>query len=90
MPAKISAKEILQKLSGISPAPMGDLKIVIEEQYTPRDFLAQRYKVALLVVRGNRKHCIAYEGDLVNPVSTAQNWMLACGLTYEDVIIKID
>ncbi|WPH61119.1 hypothetical protein H1_0054 [Aeromonas phage vB_AhydM-H1] len=89
MPAKIHAEEIRRWLSDISPAPMGELKVVIEEEYTPRDFLAQRYRVSLVAVnKGKRQHIVS-ENGLLNPVITIEKWMLACGLTTDDLIFKI-
>lgn len=86
---KITASEIRQELSGISPAQIGTLKIIVEEQYTPSDFLAQRYRVSLVAVRKNKRHYIATEGDLINPADKICNWMLSCGLTTDDLIFKI-
>ena len=90
MPDKIHAEKIRSQLSGISPAPMGELKVVIEEEYTPRDFLAQRYRVSLVAVNKGKRQLIASGNGLLNPVSTIQNWMLVCGLTTNDLIFKID
>ena len=89
MPSKISAVEMRHQLSDINPTQMGKLKIVIEEQYTPRDYLAQRYQVSLIAVSNNKRQHIARESDLINPIHTMERWMRACGLTTEDLIFKI-
>ena len=89
MPSKISAVEMRHQLSNINPTQMGKLKIVIEEQYTPRDYLAQRYQVSLIAVSNHKRQYIAREGDLINPIHTMESWMRVCGLTTEDLIFKI-
>ena len=89
MPSKISAVEMRHQLSNINPTQMGKLKIVIEEQYTPRDYLAQRYQVSLIAVSNNKRQYIAREGDLINPIHTMESWMRVCGLTTDDLIFKI-
>ena len=89
MSNKMLREEILRDLRGLSTAKPNKLKIVVEEQYTPREWLCQRYKVSLIAVSGTKQSTIAVHGELVDPVNQVQNWMLACGLTIEDVELRI-
>lgn len=87
MAAKFAKEEIMDSLESLTSNPP-TLSIVVKEEYTPTEYLRQRYVVKLMSGARGSGSVIAAVPDLLDPRSQIQEWMRILKIPKSRVFLK--
>ena len=68
------------------PVPMC---IILQEEYTPRDYLAQRYRMTIRRGPNGGGPIVADRWDILSPIMAVTDAMRAFGIPASQVIIRL-
>lgn len=85
---KVDLSKLKQAITKQETQP-GPMCIILQEEYTPRDYLAQRYRITIRRGSKGGGRVVADQGGILGPIMAVTNAMKAFGIPASRVIIRL-